>query len=405
MLAACATGALGVAERVPSATVLDAVADPFCVDGHRIPSLFLLGWAKCGTTSTAMQLQQDFGVQMPGKFNDTYFQDAGKEPHFFDTVRVKQGLSLYASVYPECSANDTTAANIALDASPSYVFSNKTLERIIKLYGAERISRSTFAAQLCDPLQRVQSAYYHFHYSKNHSNWLADWMGKYYDWEVMSEPFGAYVNKKSKKGFFNTIRKARENGKMDAEVDDLGLDAVEREFVLSLYPEFLKPTLEKFGHLAILPSAEYFKDSQAALLELVTLAKSRTYPASSGGGGGSSSSGATSSRSGSGSASSSSSSSSSRAAEEQEGKPELAPKIQPPFDTGHPDLTDEGISDAAGSDLRHLYRDAIRQTYDMLDDPRITVVPARDDNWKRYLFFETSSILKKHAAERATWPS
>ena len=93
MLATVVVTTLGVAHRPHASNVLDAhrpqasnalpseaESDPFCLDGHRLPSLFLLGWAKCGTTSSADQLQSEFSVQMYSAFSDSNFQDPGKEP-------------------------------------------------------------------------------------------------------------------------------------------------------------------------------------------------------------------------------------------------------------------------------------------------------------------------------------
>ena len=38
-------------------------ADLFCVNGHRIPAMFIVGAQKCGTTSLAKQLFEQFGFE------------------------------------------------------------------------------------------------------------------------------------------------------------------------------------------------------------------------------------------------------------------------------------------------------------------------------------------------------
>ena len=39
-----------------------AATDPFCHNGHQLPSLFLVGAMKCGTTSLAQQLFDEYGA-------------------------------------------------------------------------------------------------------------------------------------------------------------------------------------------------------------------------------------------------------------------------------------------------------------------------------------------------------
>ena len=146
------------------------------------------------------------------------------------------------------------------------------------------------------------------------------------------------------------------------------------------------------------------------------LAKARAYPDSDGDGGGDSSDGK----------------SGDERLRDREGAPYPAPKIEPPVGTSsHPKLEEEGITPEAARKLRGkprlitlsptlstalllllcspvqsrppvprvtvptaFFRDSLRQTYALLDDPRVTVVPRRDDNWRQLRFLETSSILK-----------
>ena len=48
-----------------------AATDPFCHNGHQLPSLFLVGAMKCGTTSLAQQLFDEYGYSRGVKFPDS----------------------------------------------------------------------------------------------------------------------------------------------------------------------------------------------------------------------------------------------------------------------------------------------------------------------------------------------
>ena len=131
--------------------------DPFCVNGHQLPALFLIGAQKCGTTSLAKQLKEQYGVSTGLGFKDGAGFSNRKEPHFFNTdTRYERGLEHYASIFPPCGQDVLT-----MDATPDYLFGNVSLGRIARMYGPERLERTTFATLLCEPLQRAQSAFYH----------------------------------------------------------------------------------------------------------------------------------------------------------------------------------------------------------------------------------------------------
>ena len=64
-------------------------SDPFCVDGHQVPSLMVLGAQKCATTSLAFQLQSEYQLRFGAMyaFNETLRGDDVKEIHFFPGTR------------------------------------------------------------------------------------------------------------------------------------------------------------------------------------------------------------------------------------------------------------------------------------------------------------------------------
>ena len=132
----------------------------FCYNGRQLPSLIILGAQKCGTTSFWNQLtaEWDFGGGT-GNANDGLGYSTAKEHHFFDVPRRSaRGLEHYASGFPPCGQHAAT-----VDATPNYFFPNGVaLESLQRVYSAERIARTSFVLVLCDPVQRAQSAFYHF---------------------------------------------------------------------------------------------------------------------------------------------------------------------------------------------------------------------------------------------------
>ena len=58
-------------ESSKSSMPYSAASDPFCHNGHQLPSLFLVGAMKCGTTSLAQQLFDEYGYSRGVKFPDS----------------------------------------------------------------------------------------------------------------------------------------------------------------------------------------------------------------------------------------------------------------------------------------------------------------------------------------------
>ena len=140
--------------------------DLFCHEGRRLPALFIIGAQKCATTSIAHELFADHGFS-PGlawKDDTEYIDD--KEHHFFDLeVRRSQGLGRYAKSFPSCAE-----AALTLDATPDYLHTSGAAESLARLYGPERLARTTIVASLCEPIGRSQSALYHFRSFIDHQN-------------------------------------------------------------------------------------------------------------------------------------------------------------------------------------------------------------------------------------------
>ena len=128
--------------------------NPFCVEGHQLPELFLLGVQKCGTTSLTKQLFTEWGFfgdaqakglctaenrryasknghDCAGTHDDYPYTSNVKEKHFYDHhQRYDKGLSHYAQSFPPCSADTHT-----LDATPNYFYTAQNgRRRTVLLY-------------------------------------------------------------------------------------------------------------------------------------------------------------------------------------------------------------------------------------------------------------------------------
>lgn len=121
-----------------------------CVDGSLAPELFVIGAQKASTTTLAALFRQSPNV-LPSE----------KELHFFDsnlTFTKGGGMQGYLSHFPDCR-QDVRA--VAMDATPLYLFKSKFSPRAIKEAYGDKASRLKFLVILREPVERMQSAYYH----------------------------------------------------------------------------------------------------------------------------------------------------------------------------------------------------------------------------------------------------
>jgi len=179
---------------------LTAVDSSFCVEGHKLPQLYLLGAQKAATSSLAVDLLRA-GVRSMGKHGE-------KEAHFFDrwvnsTVKdLSQLPTLRRNFFQELAACNESDSVIA-DFTPSNLRSiplpegstptgshwgmwwimqtGKTLSEatglemdlptmLHRLYGHALSRRLVFVVMLREPLSRMQSAWYHA--AQPYSHWL-----------------------------------------------------------------------------------------------------------------------------------------------------------------------------------------------------------------------------------------
>lgn len=131
--------------------------DQFCIAGGQLPSLYLLGVPKCGTTSLASQLRDEYGVSYNTK---EYHLWDGVERHM-PASAWRRSLAGYMdrrrpSRRPPLPACDR--AILSADCTARYL--SQGVQALVAAYGPARLRKTAFAVLLCDPLQRAQSHFY-----------------------------------------------------------------------------------------------------------------------------------------------------------------------------------------------------------------------------------------------------
>jgi len=168
----------------------------FCVNGRRMPSIFIIGIQKCGTT-TLDGVLREFKAG-PGKI--------APEHHFFDNDYLD--MQTYINQWPDCNKKATI---MTYDKTPNYTNPcSKSAERIRLLYEQLGIplQKLIFILIVCPNNRRIASAFYHtrlynyFNSSNlifNRNATLNTWFG----W-VMKHPEGdSHVI--LKRGFYDNI--------------------------------------------------------------------------------------------------------------------------------------------------------------------------------------------------------
>merc|ERR1719443_1891682 len=77
--------------------------NPFCHKGRILPSLFLIGAQKSGTSTLWTDLTSDFKVKPANHVDGTDPAYVNKEVHFFDrSDRYDRGSDFYLKHWPQC---------------------------------------------------------------------------------------------------------------------------------------------------------------------------------------------------------------------------------------------------------------------------------------------------------------
>ena len=176
---------------------IDEKSQEFCINGRLVPSLFVIGVQKCGTTTLDAILKKFSGLS----------HGARKEHHFFDQSK-NQTLQFdkYINQFPVCNGK----IKISYDASPHYTNYNqhvKAAENIKKFYNSFDIPlhRLRFIAIVCPNSRRIPS---NFYFSRSHGYLISPGrtFNKWFNWILKhQEHNNKDLDNPLRKGFYDEI--------------------------------------------------------------------------------------------------------------------------------------------------------------------------------------------------------
>ena len=142
--------ALAIAGSAARADGLDGGSNAGLDRGSQLPTVFLLGCEKCGSTSLAFALSRHSQIRMarhalPGE--PAFFR---KETHFFDDdLRYTRGLGFYAAHFPQCLRGGESAATATSNIDTARGGSDGTAAASVAGTGmrARRLRRATQALE------------------------------------------------------------------------------------------------------------------------------------------------------------------------------------------------------------------------------------------------------------------
>lgn len=124
-----------------------------CLNGRLVPELFVIGAQKSGTTSLASELSSGSADIILPESDEDYEK---KEPHSFDW-KYDEGEEHWLSRWPPCQQDRRV---LAVDMTPVLHTHICVPCRIRERYG-ELSGRLKFIVLLRNPVERMQSAFYH----------------------------------------------------------------------------------------------------------------------------------------------------------------------------------------------------------------------------------------------------
>ena len=135
----------------------------FCYEGRMLPSLFVIGGMKCGTTTLNRDLEAlgqsalSCGLKLK--------HDRCNEKHFLDNDGLveKYGLLGYSKLFEKCASPSSVFSYpfISMDKTPAYIRVPAVPSHLLSLYSPPMIQMSTFVLVLRDPIARLKSEYGH----------------------------------------------------------------------------------------------------------------------------------------------------------------------------------------------------------------------------------------------------
>lgn len=150
-----------------------------CMSGRIAPELFIMGAAKAGTTSFAVNFRRSPNVRFPRCIDDHPNMTRCKEMRYFGHEdRMAMGKENWLQYYPICNQD---VRIVSTDLSPRYHYNPEVPGQLLQYYGKE-ISRVVFLTLLREPLSILQSHYYYQRRHEEDSNdRFSSWIFKMID--------------------------------------------------------------------------------------------------------------------------------------------------------------------------------------------------------------------------------
>ena len=124
-----------------------------------LPTLFVIGSMKTGTTSLWAQLVDNTqGHVLSGSLTDKGDVSRKEKDFFGDPTMWRRGHSWYARIWPTCPA--TSAAQIGVDATPAYHVWHDAPHNMATFYGAPSLAHVRLVWMLRDPIAKFWSYFW-----------------------------------------------------------------------------------------------------------------------------------------------------------------------------------------------------------------------------------------------------
>ena len=170
----------------------------FCIDRRILPSIFVIGVQKCGTT-TLDGVMSRFPQLSHGR---------KKEHHFFGHEKYNNNYTDYLNGFTECN----TEIIKSYDATPNYANPNKNAAEDIKQFYEElgiSLNKIMFIAIVCPNSRRISSVYHRSNFLLNRPkqklNPNIKTINKWFDWILKHQDQDILEDSPLSRGFYDDI--------------------------------------------------------------------------------------------------------------------------------------------------------------------------------------------------------
>ena len=133
-------------------------AQRLCVRGRLMPTLFVIGSLKTGTTSLWSQLVDNTdGHITPGALTDKGDVSRKEKDFFGDPTMYRRGGAFYERIWPRCSSD--AKPTVAIDATPAYHVWHNAPSNMFSFFGAHT-PRLRLVWMLRDPVAKFWSYFW-----------------------------------------------------------------------------------------------------------------------------------------------------------------------------------------------------------------------------------------------------